>query len=446
MSDPNNLKDTSVGTYHDWQTEDKSNSSKFSRFLWWCAGADKFFMERSPQADRIKYQGIGGIVLCTGILALVSGMFAFYTIFGPKTNAVNSSDSIDWATALPSGLFGIVWGLIIFNLDRFIVSSTGKGDGTDSISGKELLQGLPRILVAIILGFAVSAPLEVRILKSEIDAELQKKQNEYLHELNHGTDSLFNQQRKVLEAKKVETENQIKTFEDYKEKRRIEIKDQLRNLELEAEGKTGTGMPGRGPAYRDKKENLERMDAELNKLVESKQPEMNGLKNRLEQTVKDIDELEVKRKSTYLENQKASFGLDGLLERIKISHEIGGWVPWIILLVFLAIETGPIFFKMMMTKGVYDYLVENSKHRFLASNGVLHTEEIFHGKDGAVYKETYIYLEAEMDEAAKKEVIEKQKALNQKIIGEWHKDTDSQVNADPQSFYNTNPNSNSSNI
>jgi hypothetical protein len=157
----------------------------------------------------------------------------------------------------------------------------------------------------------------------------------------------------------------------------------------------------------------------------------------LEQTVKDIDELEVKRKATYIENQKASFGLDGLLERIKISHEIGGWVPWIILLVFLAIETGPIFFKMMMTKGVYDYLVENSKHRFLASNGVIHTEEIFHGKDGAVYKETYLYLEAEMDEAAKKDVVEKQKSLNEKIIGEWHKDTEAQVNANPKNFYDS---------
>jgi hypothetical protein len=63
-------------------------------------------------------------------------------------------------------IFGIVWGLIIFNLDRFIVSSTGKGDGTDKITWREVGQALPRIIIALILGFAISAPLEIKILES----------------------------------------------------------------------------------------------------------------------------------------------------------------------------------------------------------------------------------------------------------------------------------------
>lgn len=58
--------------------------NRFTRFLWWCAGADSFFLLRSPVQDRVKYAGIGGIVFSTGILATFAGGFAFNTAFGPK--------------------------------------------------------------------------------------------------------------------------------------------------------------------------------------------------------------------------------------------------------------------------------------------------------------------------------------------------------------------------
>ena len=52
--------------------------SRITEFLWWCAGADPYFLKISPMQDRVKYAGIGGIVLATGLLAGVSGAFAFY--------------------------------------------------------------------------------------------------------------------------------------------------------------------------------------------------------------------------------------------------------------------------------------------------------------------------------------------------------------------------------
>ena len=165
--------------------------SKTTRFLWWCAGADAHFLTKSPMQDRVKYAGIGGIVLCTGALAMVSGGFAFFTAFGPKAYAMDQQEAASIGFLVGTVLFGIAWGLIIFNLDRFIVSSTGKGDGTDTVTGRELLQALPRIIIALILGFAISAPLEIRILKSEIDNELDKFQKSYTQERNMQSDSNF---------------------------------------------------------------------------------------------------------------------------------------------------------------------------------------------------------------------------------------------------------------
>src|SRR6476469_6930517 len=58
----------------------------FTRFLWFCAGADGSLLERCPLSDWVKYQGIGGIVLATTVLAFVSASYAFYTVFSPQNS------------------------------------------------------------------------------------------------------------------------------------------------------------------------------------------------------------------------------------------------------------------------------------------------------------------------------------------------------------------------
>ena len=65
------------------------------------------------------------------------------------------------------------------------------------------------------------------------------------------------------------------------------------------------------------------------------------------------------------------------MKRIHISHEIGGLVPIVILLLLLAIETGPIFFKMMLVRGAYDYLVENEMRIATARAGVERDAQIY---------------------------------------------------------------------
>ena len=78
-------------TTDNYNYEINKEPSRITRFLWWCAGADEYFLRKSPKQDRVKYAGIGGIVLCTGLLAAVSGAFAFNTIFGPKGDAIDES-------------------------------------------------------------------------------------------------------------------------------------------------------------------------------------------------------------------------------------------------------------------------------------------------------------------------------------------------------------------
>src|SRR6188508_909157 len=113
--------------------------SMTTRFLWFCAGADGNLLARCPTSDWVKYQGIGGIVLATTVLAFVSASYAFYTVFSPK-DATALLASTDLTSVALSCVAGLVWTLVIFNIDRFIVSSTGKGDGTDKVTLEELVQ------------------------------------------------------------------------------------------------------------------------------------------------------------------------------------------------------------------------------------------------------------------------------------------------------------------
>lgn len=406
---------------------------KVTHLLWWCAGADAHFLSKSPMQDRVKYAGIGGIVLCTGLLACFSGGFAFYTIFGPKNNAIH--DSFSWGALLGSIIFGIVWGLIILNLDRFIVSSTGKGDGTDKVTWKEFGQAIPRIIIALILGFAISAPLEIKILESEIDSELSAYQKEYAEKLNAQTDILFKQKVAKLEKDKQEYEKKLSTYEAELKVYDDEIDALVDRQQTEMQDKRAYGF---GPVAKKMQADIETKRAEKDKFIKLKSSEVGAWRKQLnfadDQINKNADDL----RQAYKDNETRSHGYDGLLKRIQISHEIGGWIPWIIFGVFLCIEMGPIFFKMMLNKGPYDYMVENYNKLRQVEAGVVSESLLYESVNGVMHMEKYTYLDYETAKAEREEKMAKQKELNKQIIEEWNKVTSKEIKDNPSKFIKSN--------
>jgi hypothetical protein len=163
-------------------------------------------------------------------MATLSGGYAFYTIFDSTKLAV---------------VFGIFWGLLIFNLDRFIVN-TMYSDGKHTISWSEFLSGLPRIIIAIFLGVVISTPLEMKIFEDRIESQIVKDNANRTAETRNiakpdkdeleRLDSCFN----VLMAdRKVLSDNLDKASED---------------LKKEGEGSALSGIAGHGPIYQEKQE------------------------------------------------------------------------------------------------------------------------------------------------------------------------------------------------
>jgi len=351
------------------QKPERSPAGAVTKFLWSCAGADASILARCPYTDAVKFQGIGGVVLATAVLAFASGSYAFYTVFEPKTGTALMRE-LHVPTVCVAFAAGLVWALVIFNIDRFIVSSTGKGDGTERITLREFTQSIPRLIMAVLIGVCISAPLEIRVLKPEIDAQLELEQNAYLARLNQNSEALYQSTKLELQGRLDAAMDRLDERESYFERRRMEISAQRRLLELEAEGKSGSGRAGRGPAWRDKRDNLDQMLVELDRDrardAEKNKPlavEISRLKEEIAGVEGQLDEA---RQS----NLQQARNLDGLMKRIHISHEIGGFVPIFILLLLLAIETGPIFFKMMLVKGAYDYLLENEMRLATARAGI----------------------------------------------------------------------------
>lgn len=405
---------------------------RLTEFLWWSAGADPYFMRMAPMQDRVKYAGIGGIVFCTGLLAAVSGGYAFSTIFGPKGDANDYSLTASIAVNVFTFIFAIVWGTIIFNLDRFIVSSTGKGDGTDAITWKEVGQAVPRIIIALILGFAISSPLEIRILESEINSELSKFQSEYAQELNIATDSVFKQKRvglenekKEYEGKKAEYETNIALFDQ-------QIDELVKVQQAEMQDKRAYGF---GPVAKKMQADIETKRAEKDKFIELKKSEVAAWQKQLDFDNDQLNKLSDDLRKEYNENEKKAHGYDGLLKRIQISHEIGGIVPWVILLVFLCIEMGPIFFKMMMTKGVYDFMVENHNNKRNVENGIYREDHIYEGSKGLVHMEKWRFLDVELSKLEKQKKVQSQEVINNEIIKQWESAKVADVKAEPDKYF-----------
>jgi hypothetical protein len=387
-------------------------AGKVMQFLWKCAGGDKYLLERATYSDQIKYMCLGGIVFATGAMAGLAGGYAFYTIFSPKaSDVINKTNTIvknlnevptDLTTLILSIVFGIIWGLIIFNIDRFIVTSTGKGDGTEEITWLEFKTAIPRILMGMIIAITISKPIEIRMFQTEINLAVQKEQ-----ELEKN--SLIAQANKNYDIKVKEVKSKLGKIQaelDLEKKKASDLRYEI--------SKEITGANGNGANYGPRAKELERQ-------AEISEAKIKQLENTTEykNSIIEINKYEKEKAYDIEIAEKKGASLDGLLIRIKKAHEIAGWTITIfITLLFMAIELTPIFFKLMLTKTTYDYLAENRDELIKADYGIEVQYDKYKDKEG-VERHLVINHEAEKLIYEKIKVTEIQKELTDYAIQKY---------------------------
>lgn len=366
--------------------------SRIMKLFWKAAGGDSYILSQATYSDQIKYFCLGGIVVATAIMAGLSGGYAFYTIFRPKDitenryvseivdvakNSVDTTGTaitevIDYQTIAIAVVFGLIWGLIIYNIDRFIVTSTGKGDGTEAITWGELKGAFPRIIMGCIIAISISKPLEIRILKGEIDRHLSSIQKDYYAD----------ETNKIRLANKqtiVQVEGDIAVYTT----RLNSYQTDYDRLQKEIEFQTNNG------GCKDKCNEFKRQQEKILVNINDIKQDQNYL--ALIDQRKDILSNEKDEFATVAKEAKL---LDGLAIRIGLAEEHYPAVSWFLTLLFLAIELTPIFFKLMLIKSPYDYMSDNYKQLELAENGIYIDEDYYEDKEG-IQRELVRYLAAE---------------------------------------------------
>lgn len=303
-------------------------------FFLFCSGVEQSILERCP-SDVNKYVGIGATVFFTGVLAFVSSGYALFTVFNSY-----------WA-AIP---FGLIWGLMIFNLDRYIVMSM-KSNG---VWWRDWFVALPRLALAVLLALVISKPLEMKIFEKEIQAELVTMEQE-----------VFKQQEDGLKAR---YQTQIKDERDQIEVLKSEIAQKsaardalVQQAVQEADGTGGSGKKNLGPIYLAKKAEADKAQAELEQAIVLNQPLI------LEKT-KTVQTLETAIQTEIAGLQRTRY--DGLAARMEALSRLSSrslailYASLFITLLFVAIETAPIMVKLISYRSPYDYLLHEHEHVF----------------------------------------------------------------------------------
>ncbi|MCM4150011.1 DUF4407 domain-containing protein [Arenibacter sp. N53] len=405
--------------------------SRIMKLFWKAAGGDAYILSQATYSDQIKYFCLGGIVVATAIMAGLSGGYAFYVIFRPKDitenryteklaeTAVNSMDTVSTAiqevthypTIATAIIFGLVWGLIIYNIDRFIVTSTGKGDGTEAITWGELKGALPRIIMGCIIAISISKPLEIRILKGEIDRHLSSIQKDFI------TDEI----EKVRKTDKViltQLEEDISTYT----KRVNDYQEDYDRLQVQIEYENANG------GCRGKCEEFKRQQEKIQSKIDEIKEDGNYLSlinQRKSIFSKENSELETITKEAKL--------LDGLAIRVTLAEEHYPAVSLFLTLLFLAIELTPIFFKLMLIKSPYDYLSDNYKQLELAENGIYIDEDYYEDKEG-IQRELVRYLAAEKLIEEQKEFHDAQLRITKHAIAKFEEREKKKIDENPDEY------------
>lgn len=301
------------------------------------SGADLKILEQCP-SDRNKYAGIGATIFFTGVFAAMAAAYALFTVF----------DSY-WIASL----LGVLWGLMIFNLDRYIVSSMRK----DSRRYREFLTALPRIVLAIVISVVIARPLELKVFDKEIQSELIVMEQQAFarqeNELKGRYDATLTQLRQEVQTLKTEI---------------VEKSAQRDALVLaaqqEADGTGGSKRRNLGPIYKVKKADADKAEKELQALIQVNSQRIAALETGIDQTQREVSDEIAGLDRTKLNGPAARLEA---LSRLTAQSQAIWWAHIFIIFLFLIIESAPILVKLISRSGPYDSLLHVTEHKYLCN-------------------------------------------------------------------------------
>lgn len=298
--------------------------STITRFLLFSSGAAIELMKKCPDFEINKYTSIGLTIFFTAVLSVLSSFFAFNLIFNSNLIAIS---------------LALFWGSIIFNLDRYIVSSMRISDN----KFREFVKAIPRLLIAILIAMIISKPLEIKLFKSEISAFLSKEKTNQSDQIRQK----YNADLKIIESKTADLEASFQ--------KKLLLRDKYyEEYKCECTGTCGTKVKGYGEECRSRKERYDLFLLELNQEKIRKDSILKQYfleKNKIQKTIDS-------EKAFILAHQY------GLFDQIRALNQIDKISSVFIFFIFMMIEIAPVLTKLLSSRGPYDNLILESEIQF----------------------------------------------------------------------------------
>ncbi|MEV0353240.1 DUF4407 domain-containing protein [Nonomuraea sp. NPDC050680] len=341
-------------------------------FLRRFTGVDEKILASVPQ-ERSRYTSLGGIVVSTALIAGAS-MLGALTL-------------LSQASPLYLVPVAVLWGLIIANVDRFLIASLhGDADGW-SRWGNVLI----RLALAVVIGIFIAEPLTLKIFQERLDRQIMVERDqaisltesryEQCNPLRGAAPSGVNCTGYLLDGgrKALAVEGDLNPRQDALKaaesrlaaamQRHGELED-LREREclgVQVMGRT-TGVRGDGPECEAR---MKQLRAFLrNQDIPQQQAEVKKLKAEISSLTTDRADAEKDRSTTlskkiaeHVEEKKRAYADIGLLDRWEALGTVAGqsgmvnFAHWLLRIIFVLLDCMPIISKMLNGKTEYDRLL-----------------------------------------------------------------------------------------
>jgi hypothetical protein len=308
------------------------------RFFWFCSGADISILRTwDCSTEHNTYAGIGATIFLTAVLASISGGYALWTVFQSYPSSIS---------------FGILWGVLIFNLDRYIVMSIQKSRGGFGAFFRQVATASPRLLLALLIASVITVPLELKIFEREI---LDQIERDHQRKFNEDLKSIEQQYREIADL-----EQQNTTLTEAITEKEAQRNAAFQEAQGEASGQRGTGIRGTGSVWRQKARFLDQIEKELHDLRSHNNAQIQHNNGR-------IGELKKARDTKIAQKDIRLKEANGLLARLDVLHDLimehttTAIAFLLIAAMFIVIETAPVVVKLLSKYGPYDAIIEHKE-------------------------------------------------------------------------------------
>jgi len=266
---------------------------QLNNILFWASGARISILDKITEYEKRKFQLIGVSLLISAFVSIIS---AFYAILLISQNTLSSL------------LIGLMWGLMVTNLNRLLISSIIYNHKSRQ---KKLYWFLPSLLLSIIIAITMAVPLQLKLFEREINFNI-----------------IMN---KVRDVKLYEKQYDIKIDKEYT------ILNKYHNrLIQELTGSNKTRTIGYGPAVKKIEANIKYQEM----LIKSLRFEKSKLRKYIYSTQSDFIE--------------KTNSLNEIIEHNQTMH----FIYYLLISICLLVENIPFFIAYTSDSGLYEELVE----------------------------------------------------------------------------------------